>query len=330
MTSTNASDPLASPPPETPYAVEVRGLTKTFTTSGSTTVRAVDDISMTIKPGEIVAFLGPNGAGKTTTLDILLGLSTPTSGDVRVLGQTPRAAIDQGRVSAVLQTGGLLGDLTVRETVRLIGSFFPADRQARANRVDRVMERAGITALADRTVSKCSGGEQQRLRFALALLPEPDLLILDEPTAGMDVNARRDFWDTMREDAATGRTVVFATHYLEEADAFAERIILISEGRIVADGSLEEVRNRNSVRVISADVDVVRHPDLVTQFRQRPGVMAAELRGQRLEVRAMAAHSDDVARLLLGEVAASNLEISGDSLENAFVALTHGREEEAK
>jgi ABC-2 type transport system ATP-binding protein len=330
MTSVIASDPPAGPPVDTSYAVEVRGLTKTFTTAGNAVVRAVDDIDITIKRGEIVAFLGPNGAGKTTTLDIILGLTSATAGSVKVLGQTPRAAIDQGRVSAVLQTGGLLGDLTVQETVRLIGSFFPADRRARADRVDRVMERAGITALADRTVSKCSGGEQQRLRFALALLPEPDLLILDEPTAGMDVNARREFWDTMREDAATGRTVVFATHYLEEADAFAERIILISEGRIVADGSVEEVRNRNAVRVVSADVDISRHPDLVTNFLSRPGVTAAELRGPRLEVRATAAHSDDVARLLLGELQASNLEISGDSLENAFVALTHGREEEVK
>ncbi len=312
------------------YAVDVRDLRKTFRSVGGEPVHAVEGIDLQIKPGEIVAFLGPNGAGKTTTLDILLGLSKPTSGEVRVLGQSPRAAIDQGRVSAVLQTGGLLGDLTVRETVRLIGSFFPAERQARADRVDRVIERAGITGLADRTVSKCSGGEQQRLRFALALLPEPDLLILDEPTAGMDVNARREFWDTMREDAATGRTVVFATHYLEEADAFAERIILISEGRIVADGSLEEVRNRNSVRVISADVDVIRHPDLTARLLEWPGVAAAELRGRRLEVRATAAHSDDVARLLLGDLEASNLEISGDSLENAFVALTHGREEETK
>lgn len=313
---------------ETTYAVDVRDLRKTFSSTRGELVHAVEGIDLQIEPGEIVAFLGPNGAGKTTTLDIVLGLTSATSGTVQILGQSPRAAVDQGRVSAVLQTGGLLGDLTVRETVRLIGSFFPAARKEKAARVDRVLARAGIESLADRLVSKCSGGEQQRLRFALALLPEPDLLILDEPTAGMDVNARREFWDTMREDAASGRTVVFATHYLEEADSFAERIILISEGKIVADGSIEEIRSRNSVRVISADVDGVRHPDVATLFRERPGVAAAKLRGQRLEVRASADHSDDVARLLLGEIGASNLEISGDSLENAFVALTHARQED--
>jgi ABC-2 type transport system ATP-binding protein len=308
---------------ETTYAVEVRDLTKTFASARGEPVRAVDGIDLLIEPGEIVAFLGPNGAGKTTTLDMVLGLTEPTSGTARVLGQNPRAAVDRGRVSAVLQTGGLLGDLTVRETVRLIGSFFPALAGVTApERVDRVLERAGITTLAGRKVSKCSGGEQQRLRFALALLPEPDLLILDEPTAGLDVNARREFWDTMRADAASGRTVVFATHYLEEADTFAERIVLIAGGKIVADGSTEEIRSRSGGRVLTADVDVVRHPDTAATLLELPGVSAATMRGRRLEVRASAARSDDIARILLGELSASNLEISGDSLENAFVALT--------
>src|SRR5699024_4358015 len=137
----------------------------------------------------------------------------------RVLGRSPRRAVREGRISAVLQSGGLLRDLTVAETVRMIASTFTEHVP-----VPEVIERAGIASIARRRVSKCSGGEQQRLRFALALLPDPDLLVLDEPTAGMDVSARAEFWDTMRADAASGRTVVFATHYLEEADTFAERI----------------------------------------------------------------------------------------------------------
>ena len=144
----------------------------------------------------------------------------------------PAQAIAQGRIAAVLQTGGLLKDLTVAETVRLTASLFPTARP-----VDEVLDRAGIADIADRRVGSCSGGQQQRLRFALALLPDPDLLLLDEPTTGMDVEGRRDFWAAIRADAGRGRTVLFATHYLEEADEYADRIVLIRRGRIVADGT---------------------------------------------------------------------------------------------
>src|SRR5690606_34687861 len=216
---------------------------------GGETVRAVDGVDLSIAPGEVVAFLGPNGAGKTTTLDMLLGLATPTSGEVRVFGQPPRQAVAAGRVSAVLQTGGLLRDLTVAETVRMIASTYRHHAP-----VGEVLERAGLTPLSRRRVAKLSGGEQQRLRFALALLPDPDLVVLDEPTAGMDVSARREFWDTMHADALAGRTVVFATHYLEEAEAFARRTVMIAGGRIVADGPTAEVRARASGRTVSADL----------------------------------------------------------------------------
>ena len=182
--------------------------------AGHQSVVAVDGIDVEIAAGEIVAFLGPNGAGKTTTLDIALGLVPPTSGTVEVLGTTPRRAVIAGKVSAVLQTGGLLRDLSVGETVRAVAALHHADA-----RVDDVVRRAGLDRLVARKVGKCSGGEQQRLRFALALLPDPQLLILDEPTAGMDAGARREFWETMHAETSEGRTVVFATHYLEEAQA---------------------------------------------------------------------------------------------------------------
>jgi ABC-2 type transport system ATP-binding protein len=296
-------------------AVALRGLVKSFRMPGANPVLAVDGVDLTVERGEIVAFLGPNGAGKTTTLDMVLGLTEPTSGEARVLGQRPRSAVEAGRVSAVLQTGGLLADLTVRETVRVIGSLF-----ARPAGIDEVIARAGLTEMAGRKVSKCSGGEQQRLRFALALLPDPDLLVLDEPTAGMDVRARREFWDTMRAEAATGRTVVFATHYLEEADAFAERIVLIARGRIVADGSTDDIRTRSTGRSVSADVDDT--DGIEDRLRALPGVSEVSYAGRRVTVVATAVASDDVARALLGHLGGSNVEISTGSLESAFVALT--------
>jgi ABC-2 type transport system ATP-binding protein len=176
-------------------AISLTGLTKSFGP-----VRAVRGIDLEVEQGEIVAFLGPNGAGKTTAIDMVLGLSRPTSGTVDVLGYQPRQAIARGLVSAVMQTGGLLKDLTVRETVRYTASLFADTRP-----VDEVLAHAGITGLADRRVGRCSGGEQQRLRFAMALLSDPALLLLDEPTTGMDVEGRRTFWSAIRADAEKGR-----------------------------------------------------------------------------------------------------------------------------
>src|SRR3954452_7648607 len=213
-------------------AIRLDGVTKAFGT-----VQAVRGLDLTIGQGEVVAFLGPNGAGKTSTIDMVLGLAPPTTGEVSVLGLDPRTAIARGLVAAVMQTGGLLKDLTVRETVEYVGSLFSSSEP-----VDEVLVRAGIADIADRRVGKCSGGEQQRLRFAIALLPDPALLLLDEPTTGMDVEGRRAFWSAIRADAARGRTVLFATHYLDEADAYADRVILVSRGLVVADGSAAAVK----------------------------------------------------------------------------------------
>ena len=293
-----------------PHALRLRGVSKSFTAGGDR-VEAVKEVDLDIAGGEIVAMLGPNGAGKTTTLDMVLGLTTPSAGTVEVFGLPPRRAVDAGRVSAVLQTGGLLRDLTVEETVRVIASAF-----ANPQPVEVVMERAGITSLARRKVSKCSGGEQQRLRFALALLPDPDLLVLDEPTAGMDVAARRAFWATMHAEAAQGRTVVFATHYLEEANSFAERIVLMSDGRIVADDTTEAIRARATGRVVTADLD--RSCD--EEVRHLPGVRSLERQGERVQV--LAADSDALALTLLTDLGATNLEITSGSLDEAFLALT--------
>ena len=178
------------------------------------------------------------------------------------------------------------------------------------------MRRASIREIADRRVGKCSGGEQQRLRFALALLPDPELLILDEPTQGMDVEARREFWGAIREDAAQGRTVLFATHYLEEADAYADRIVLIRHGEIVADGTAAEIRAMAAGRTVRA-----RLPGAdAAALRRLPGVEEVEVRGETIVLHA--ADSDAVARHLLCETDARDLEVTARGLEDAFIALT--------
>ncbi|WP_166848767.1 ABC transporter ATP-binding protein [Isoptericola sp. BMS4] len=305
MTSTTAPTP----------ALSLRGLRKEFA-SPAGPVRAVDGVDLEIAPGEVVAFLGPNGAGKTSTIDMVLGLSAPTSGTVRVFGADPADAIAAGRVAAVMQTGGLLRDITVAETVALTAALFGSSGSPVP-----YLERAGIADLADRMVGTCSGGQQQRLRFAMALVSEPDLLLLDEPTTGMDVEGRREFWAAIRADAAAGRTVVFATHYLEEADTYADRVVLVSEGRVVADGSTTEVKSLASGRTVSARVDDDgERAAVAAQLRALPVVDAIDHRGSRLVVRT--ADSDDVARFLLTQTAARDLEVASDNLEDAFVALT--------
>ncbi|MET8091436.1 ABC transporter ATP-binding protein [Micromonospora sp. NPDC005220] len=290
----------------THLAVELDGLTKSF---GAVT--AVDGLSLRVQPGEVVAFLGPNGAGKTTTIDMLLGLSRPDRGTVRVLGGTPDDAVARGRVAAVLQTGGLLKDLTVGETVRMTAHFYRHTRPAA-----EVLERAGITDIADRVVGRCSGGQQQRLRFALALLPDPDLMVLDEPTTGMDVEGRRDFWQALRRDARRGRTVIFATHYLDEADAYADRIVLVRQGRIVADGTTAEIKNLAAGRTVRATLPGADQAALAAL----PGVDAVEVRGDSVLVRT--GDSDAIARHLLTRTAARDVEITSRNLEDAFLALT--------
>ncbi|MBC2931858.1 ABC transporter ATP-binding protein [Nocardioides sp. zg-1228] len=275
-------------------AIHATGLRKAFRSSDGTRVVAVDDVDLTVHPGEIVAFLGPNGAGKTTTVDLLLGLTTPDAGTLEVYGTSPAHAVRQGRVSAVMQTGGLLNDFTVEETVRAIAAL-----HGRSDRVAVVLGRARLDGIAARRVEACSGGEQQRLKFALALLPDPDLVILDEPTTGMDVGARQEFWHAMRADAALGRTIVFATHYLAEADEFAERTVLMNHGRIVHDAATADVRAAYGGRTLT--------------FRPPPEVVG----GAGID-------TDWLARVreALAPLGVSDVEESAASLEAAFLALT--------
>jgi ABC-2 type transport system ATP-binding protein len=311
MTTTPMSAPeRTAPGPDGLPAVRLDQVTKDF---GA--VHAVRGIDLTIRQGEIVAFLGPNGAGKTSTIDMVLGLSRPTSGTVAVLGLEPHQAVARGLVSAVMQTGGLLKDLTVAETVAYTASLF-AGTSSGLPSVDDVLRRAGIDGIADRRVGRCSGGEQQRLRFAMALLSDPALLLLDEPTTGMDVEGRRAFWSAIREDAERGRTVLFATHYLEEADAYADRIVLVSKGRVVADGSAAEVKARAAGRTVRATLPGAERLGL----DRIPGVDGIEVRGDTVLVHAR--DTDAVARHLLTSTEAHDLEITTRGLEDAFLALT--------
>ncbi len=289
-----------------PLAVELQGVSKNF---GH--VQAVRNVDVRISSGEIVAILGPNGAGKTSTIDMILGLSHPSAGQVAVYGMHARRAVARGLVSAVMQTGGLLRDLTVRETVQYTASLF-----AQSQSPDEVLRRAGIGQIGDRRVGKCSGGEQQRLRFAMALVSDPELLVLDEPTTGMDVEGRRSFWAAIRQDAEQGRTVLFATHYLEEADAYADRIILLRHGQIVADGTAAEIKAKAAGRTVRATLPGVTEAEL----QAIPGADSAEVRGDTVLIHS--GDSDSVARYLLTATSARDLEITAQGIEEAFIALT--------
>ncbi|HCQ18029.1 MAG TPA: ABC transporter ATP-binding protein [Dermacoccus sp.] len=298
-------------------ATTLTGVTKTFPGKHGR-VEAVRGVDLEIAPGEVVAFLGPNGAGKTTTIDMILGLSEPTTGNVTVFGMTPHAAVARGLVAAVMQTGGLLKDLTVRESVEYVAALFPDARP-----VDDVLATAGITDLADRRLGKCSGGEQQRVRFAMALVPDPALIVLDEPTTGMDVNARRAFWEAIHADAARGRTILFATHYLEEADAWADRVVVMRDGEIVADGSSSDIRAAGGGRRVSAtwpDADIA----LVEAIE---GVSGVDVHGDQIVVHT--SDSDAVARELLTRTTAHSLDITSRGIEDAFVELTSPSEARA-
>ncbi|WP_345560615.1 ABC transporter ATP-binding protein [Streptomyces plumbiresistens] len=284
---------------------------------GYGSVRAVDGLTLALHPGETVALLGPNGAGKSTTLDLLLGLRNPDSGSVRVLGTTPREAIVAGRVGAMLQSGGLMDEVTVAELVRLACALHP-----RPYRPSDVLSRAGISQLADRKVNKLSGGQAQRVRFALATAGDSDLIVLDEPTTGMDVTTRQAFWATMREQAEQGRTVLFATHYLEEADAIADRVLVLHRGRLLADGTAAEIKAKAGARRISFDLEGgTDEPSL----RALPFLTSLDVSGQTVRIQSSDADATVHALYGLG-LFPRNLEVAGLGLEQAFVAITTAEE----
>jgi ABC-2 type transport system ATP-binding protein len=304
MTTEHLTAPVSE---ATGTAVTLRGLRKSF---GD--VIAVDGVDLVVAPGEVVALLGPNGAGKTTTIEMLLGLRKPDGGIARVFDLDPHEAVRTGRVGAMMQTGGLVGDVSVREVVHLIASMHSAPLT-----VGRALELAGISDLANRKIKTLSGGQRQRVLFALAVVPDPDLIVLDEPTVAMDVESRRAFWTAMRVLAADGRSVLFATHYLEEADANADRIVLLARGNVVADGPATQIKATVDVRRIRC---TLADPD-TDRLARLPGVRSVDVHGDSVTL--ACSDADTALRALLAaEPSARDFEVSGADLEDAFLALT--------
>ncbi|GAB2573400.1 ABC transporter ATP-binding protein [Kribbella endophytica] len=267
-------------------------------------------VDLTIRSGEVVALLGPNGAGKSTTLEILLGLVRPDQGSVQLYGQSPADAIAAGQVGVMLQSGGIIEDAKVGELLDLVAGLHKDPLP-----VADALARAGIADLAGRKLKALSGGQKQRVRFAMAIVAQPDLIVLDEPTTGMDVESRRDFWAAMHAETARGRTVLFATHYLEEADAYADRVVLMRDGKIVADGTAAQIKASVSGRTIRATVPGA---DLAT-LATLPGVRNVETRGD--VVLLQCADSDDTLRYLLANTPAHDIEITSADLEDAVLAI---------
>jgi ABC-2 type transport system ATP-binding protein len=279
-------------------------------------VRAVDGVSLRIGRGETVALLGRNGAGKSTAISLLLGLGAPDEGRVELFGAPPGQAVRAGLVGAMLQEARAVPRVTVRELVTFVAGRYPEPLP-----VARVLELAGVTELAGRRVDRLSGGQTQRVRFAVALAGNPSLLVLDEPTAALDVEARRVFWDAMRAYARGGRTVLFSTHYLEEADAYADRILVLDRGRIVADGTGEELRHAAGGSLVAFDLAGRGTAGL----ELLPGVRSVEVRGDRARLRTDDSDATVIALAELGAV--RGLEVAPASLDEAFLALTGASDE---
>ncbi|MGW0970447.1 ABC transporter ATP-binding protein [Streptomyces sp. NPDC002516] len=288
-----------------------RGAVKTF---GD--VRAVAGLDLDVAAGETVALLGRNGAGKSTTISLLLGLNEPDEGSVELFGSRPQDAVRAGRVGAMLQDARPVPRVTVRELVSFVAGRYPAPLP-----VAEALRLAGITELAGRRVDRLSGGQAQRVRFAVALAGNPALIVLDEPTAALDVEARHAFWESMRAFARRGHTVLFSTHYLEEADAHADRIVVVDKGRIVADGSGEELRRAAGGNLVSFDLAGPVPDDLALL----PGVVAVEVRGRRARLRTD--DSDATVIALAERGAIRGLEVVPASLDDAFMALTSDERE---
>jgi ABC-2 type transport system ATP-binding protein len=276
-------------------------------------VTALDRLSLEIKRGEMVALLGPNGAGKTTASEILLGLIEPHEGEIRLYGGAPSEAVARGRVGAMLQDAGMPQGVTAAELIELIRALYPDPLS-----LDDALRLPDLENVADRRVEHLSGGQRQRVRLALALAGDPSLLVLDEPTAALDVAARHAFWERVRASVARGSTVLFATHRLEEADAVADRILVMVEGRVVADGTPDHVKAAASGR---SAVSFVADGVAVDVLRGLPG--AEEVEVGRGRVILHTSDPDATVRALFERLpVVEDLKITRAGMEEAFLQLT--------
>ena len=303
---TQATTPWSPPVSHTAAVAKLHSVTKSY---GETT--ALDKFSMELRAGEVVALLGPNGAGKTTAVRLLLGLISPDSGSARVLGRDPRDADARTRIGAMLQIARVPEMLRVREHIDLFRSYYPYPLAA-----VEVMRIAKIDGIANQIFGTLSGGQKQRVLFALALCGNPDLVFLDEPTVGMDIESRRALWDEIRALSAAGKTVLLTTHYLEEADMLAHRIVVINKGRVVCEGTSAEIKNRVSGRRIRCITQL--DPEFLATL---PSV--ADVQRDREAVVILADHPEKVVReMLLRDETLHGLEVLAAALEDAFLALT--------
>ena len=275
-------------------------------------VLAVDSLSLAVERGQTLALLGPNGAGKTTTISMLLGLMPPDFGSIRVLGAQPGVAAARGLVGAMLQDGGMMPGVQVVELLSMARRLYAAPLA-----LDEVVEVAQLRGIERRRVDRLSGGQAQRLRLAMALVGDPRLLVLDEPTAAMDVETRRGFWQAMKGFTERGRTILFSTHYLDEADVAADRVVMMARGRVVADGTPSAIKDSVGLRVIRCAIGASGAAGLDAL----PGVVSVTVRGDRVELRC---RDTDIAlrALLAARPDAHAIEVSGVALEDAFIAIT--------
>ena len=279
-------------------------------------VQALKEVNLEIQPGEIVAILGPNGAGKTTAVNLMLGLLKPTSGQVKLFGSHPQDAQSRMRTGAMLQISGVPETLKVGEHLELFSSYYPQPLK-----LQEVVRMAGLEGLEGRAYGKLSGGQKQRLHFALALCGDPDLLFLDEPTVGLDAASRRTFWEQIRAFTGRGKTVVLTTHYLEEADALADRIIVINEGEVIAQGTPAEIKARAAGRRIRCVTTLSEK-----EVKDLPGVTSVSHNGTALDLLVKEAESVVLA-LLQRDPGLTDLEVTSVGLEAAFFALTEKRDD---
>ncbi len=310
MNGMNATTfPVIAPVPAGPGptgAISIRGVAKSF---GS--VRAVATLDLDIEPGAMVALLGPNGAGKSTTVSMLLGLITPDTGTIAICGQPPAPAVRSGRIAAMLQTAGLMPGVTVAELLGLVARLYPHPLP-----VDAALEMAGLATLARRRVDKLSGGQAQRVRFAMAAVGNPDILVLDEPTTALDVAGRQAFWESMRTYARSGHTVVFATHYLDEVSENADRVVVMVRGRVVADGTPASIRTLAGASTVRFEIA----PGSAA-LPSMPSSAEVEVRGSHVTVRTT--DPDAVVRALAAStVAWRDIAVAPASLDDSFLKLT--------
>jgi len=277
-------------------------------------VLAVDNLSLTVGHGATIALLGPDGAGKTTAITMLLGLAAPDSGSIEIFGSPPGSATARASVGAMLQDGGMMPGVLVGELLAMVRHLYPAPLA-----LGEALEIAQLDGLEKRRVDRLSGGQSQRLRLAMALIGDPRLLILDEPTAAMDVETRRGFWHAMEGFTERGRTILFSTHYLEEADVAADRIVMMARGRVVADGTPSAIKDSVGLRVIRFSTD---HAG-IAGLDALPGAVSAAAHGNRVELRCK--DSDSALRALIAtRPDACDIEVAGIALEDAFITITDG------